>query len=307
MDGSGRRIGSRALADIATKSCRSTQAAETKDGRQMTTMETNAAAANGRPAFLIDLDGTLYAGHAPIPHAAGFIERLRELSLPFLFVTNNSSRTPEAVAGHLRTHGIAAEDGDVVTSAQAAAGYVAGAGKGRRVYAIGEEGLLSALREAGMELVDERPDYVVQGIDRQFSYRKLELAVRFIAEGAEYVLTNPDKLLPADGRLFPGAGALAASIREATDVRPTVIGKPCEPIMRHALQKLRPGGDVWVVGDNPWTDIGAGQAAGLRTALVLTGIATPANVAELLARSGAQPDCVCANLAELLDRLGLAK
>ncbi|PYI55889.1 HAD-IIA family hydrolase [Paenibacillus flagellatus] len=264
--------------------------------------------ANGRTtAFLIDLDGTMYAGNTPIPHAAAFVDRLRELALPFLFVTNNSSRTPEAVASHLREMGIAAEPGEVVTSSQATARYVLERGRGRRVYAIGEDGLKRALAEAGLELVEDEPDFVVQGIDRDFSYRKLEAAVRFIAAGAEYVLTNPDRLLPSDGKLVPGAGAISGSIREALWVEPTVIGKPSDRIMRFALERLSADADVWAVGDNPATDIGAGVAAGLRTALVLTGIATPDNAAEAIAAAGVTPDLVCGSLLELLERLKLGR
>ncbi|MDF2716556.1 MAG: HAD-superfamily subfamily hydrolase like protein [Paenibacillus sp.] len=258
-----------------------------------------------RYAFLIDLDGTLYAGHSTIPHAAAFVGRLRELSIPFLFVTNNSSRTPESVADHLRHMGITADADEIVTSSQAAARYVAERDRGQRVYVIGEDGLKSALREAGLELVEERPDFVVQGIDREFSYRKLEAAVQFISEGAEYVLTNPDRLLPSDRRLVPGAGAISAAIQGALQMEPTVIGKPYRPIMQYALERLGTDAEVWAVGDNPATDIGAGKAVGLRTALVLTGIATPDNFEDLLARTNAVPDLVCANLAELLERLGL--
>lgn len=260
-----------------------------------------------RYAFLIDLDGTMYAGRSVIPHAAEFAAALRRRSLPFLFVTNNSSRTPEAVAEHLTHLGIPASAADVVTSSQCAARYVVSRGKGRRVYAIGEDGLWSALREAGLELVEEEPDFVVQGIDRDFSYRKLETAVRFIAAGAEYVLTNPDRLLPTDGRLAPGAGAISASIQAALQIEPVVIGKPFKPIMAYALERLGAAAEVWAVGDNPATDIGAGKAADLRTALVLTGIATPDNAERLLSAVPPErrPDLVCANLAELLDRLGL--
>lgn len=260
---------------------------------------------NKRYAFLIDLDGTMYAGNSPIADAAHFIGKLKEHSLPFLFVTNNSSRTPEAVADHLTHLGIAASPLEVVTSSQAAARYVAERKRGGRVYVIGEEGLKTALRDAGMELVEEEPDFVVQGIDREFSYRKLEAAVRFISAGAEYVLTNPDRLIPTDGRLVPGAGSISASIRTALQMEPIVIGKPCKPIMAFALERLRSDAEVWAVGDNPSTDIGAGIAAGVRTALVLTGIATPDNVERLLQATNTKPDLVCANLSELIDRLGL--
>lgn len=41
--------------------------------------------------FLIDLDGTLYNGHNPIPEAFEFIDLLQQKKLPFLLLTNNSS------------------------------------------------------------------------------------------------------------------------------------------------------------------------------------------------------------------------
>lgn len=254
-------------------------------------------------AFLIDLDGTMYAGGSPIPHAAEFIRKLKQRSLPYLFVTNNSSRTPEAVADHLCRLGIEAEANEVVTSAQATARYVSEQRRGHRVYVIGEDGLRTALTEAGLELVEDRPDFVVQGIDREFSYRKLEAAVGFVASGAEYVLTNPDRLLPSDGRLAPGAGAISGSIQAALQIAPIVIGKPSARIMQFALERLNGPSEVWAVGDNPSTDIGAGHAAGLRTALVCTGIATPLNVTELLAKAPVKPDLVCRDLSELLQRL----
>ena len=257
-------------------------------------------------AFLIDLDGTMYAGRSAIPHAATFVATLRRRNVPYLFVTNNSSRTPEAVAAHLTALGIPAEGREVVTSSQAAARYIVEQRAGSRVYIIGEDGLRNALLEAGLEPVEERPDFVVQGIDRQFDYNKLERAVRHIMNGAVYVLTNPDLLMPSDGRLVPGAGAISGAIRAAAQVEPVVIGKPSARIMQFALQRLEAEAEVWVVGDNPATDVGAGRSAGLRTALVLTGIANRENVEIELRKAGVRPDLVCDPLLDLLHRLGIA-
>jgi 4-nitrophenyl phosphatase len=256
-------------------------------------------------AFLIDLDGTMYAGNTVIPEARRFIAALRTHRIPYLYVTNNSSRTPEAVAAHLSSLGIPAEAREVVTSSQATAKYLTEQGRGRRVYAIGEEGLKTALSEAGMELVEEHPDYVVQGLDREFSYRKLDLAVRHILSGAEYVVTNADRLLPTDGRFAPGAGSISGAIRAAVGIDPVVIGKPSARIMHFALERLKTKGEVWAVGDNPATDIGAGQAAGLKTALILSGVATKENADQMIQQAGVSPDRICANLLELLDELGI--
>jgi 4-nitrophenyl phosphatase len=254
---------------------------------------------------LIDLDGTMYAGTQPVDHAAEFVSLLQEKGLPYLFVTNNSSRCPEEVAEHLRRiTGIAAYAEDVFTSSQAAARYIADRQAGRRVFMIGEAGLEEALREAGLDPYKEddgsRPDFVVSGIDRQFTYAKLETAVRCILAGVPYILTNPDHLLPTERGLTPGAGSLAGAIRTAAQAEPVVIGKPSPIIMRYAIEKLNlPANDIWVVGDNLRTDIGGGAAAGCRTALVRTGVAAGINVAEESKALGIRPDLVCNHLMEL--------
>ena len=52
--------------------------------------------------YLIDLDGTIYRwGHNPIPAGKRFVERIAKRKLPFLFVTNNTTKSPEAVANRL--------------------------------------------------------------------------------------------------------------------------------------------------------------------------------------------------------------
>lgn len=256
--------------------------------------------------FILDLDGTLYDGDAPIPYAPEFIQWLRSHSYPYLYVTNNSSRTPEQVAAHLRKAGIDAFPDEVLTSSQAAALYMKERNIGERVYAIGEIGLKQALEDSGFKAVEEgdQPDFVVQGIDREFSYTKLAQAVRFIRNGASFVLTNPDHLLPMNGELHPGAGSIAASIERASETEPTIIGKPSPIIMNYAIAKLGlPFNQIWVVGDNLQTDIQGGLAAGCRTALVLTGLVSRGTLAEYEQRTGIHAELVCDHLMKLAEAL----
>lgn len=67
-------------------------------------------------AYLIDLDGTMYRGVEVIPEAIIFIENLKRAGLPYLFVTNNSTKTPGQVAEHLTDMGIQAVSDDVFTT-----------------------------------------------------------------------------------------------------------------------------------------------------------------------------------------------
>jgi 4-nitrophenyl phosphatase len=251
--------------------------------------------------LLIDLDGTLYHGSRMIEGADTLIRTLRERRLRYLFVTNNSSAAPETVAQRLNAMGIPAEPEDVCTSAQAAAQYVAGRKKEARVFVVGEEGLRAGLTGAGLKLVEEEPDFVVQGIDRRLSYERLASAVGHILGGAEFVMTNPDALLPSENGFMPGAGSIGALLRTASGVQPTVIGKPSAILMNYALERLGlTAAETWVIGDNPATDIAAGNAAGCRSVLVLTGLASRENYLGLLAGAGSEADAVFDDLHTLL-------
>ena len=102
--------------------------------------------------ILIDLDGTMYRGTEVIQEAVDFVNKLHDHHLSYLFVTNNSSRTPEQVAEKLRDFGIKAESDQVFTSSLATANYIYDQKKEATVYIIGEEGLITAISEKGMRI-----------------------------------------------------------------------------------------------------------------------------------------------------------
>ncbi|MEK3881326.1 TIGR01457 family HAD-type hydrolase [Paenibacillus sp. PL2-23] len=255
--------------------------------------------------LLIDLDGTLYHGHVRIEGADRFIGYLRSNGIPYLYVTNNSSATPEEVASRLVGMGIPAEAEDVCTSAQAAAGHIAETSPGASVFVIGESGLCTALLDAGLHLTEKEPDYVVQGIDRQLTYERAARAVTFIRGGAGSILTNPDLLLPTAGGFMPGAGSIGAMLQAASGVKPTLIGKPSDILMNYALGRLGTLADeTWVIGDNVATDIAAGIAAGCGTMLLLTGLTNADNMEHYIEAAGCKPDSICQSLDQLIAELG---
>jgi 4-nitrophenyl phosphatase len=271
-----------------------------------------------RGAF-IDLDGTLYNGNHVIDYAVTMIERFREANVPFLLLTNNSTRTPQMVANHLLELGILVSAAEVFNSAIASAMYVLANRpfKDRKpnVYCIGEKGLRTALGEAGIHVMDWSDnlgniDFVVQGMDRELTFDLLKNAVHCILNGAKFVLTNPDLLLPWNHQLVPGAGAIGAAIEAATSAKPIIIGKPSSIIMNYALERINQVHrvkqplmfkDVWTIGDNLRTDVAAGKQVGSTACLVLTGLTTQENQAQLIADTGVQPDRVFVDLKALTD------
>ena len=144
----------------------------------------------------------------------------------------------------------------------------------------------------------------MQGIDFSFDYAKLERAAGYIRSGADFILTNPDLLLPTDRGFIPGAGTLGAAIQAASGKQPVVIGKPSTIIMEDVIERigLPAGMGVRVVGDNAATDMRAGQA-GRRTALMLTGITTRDNLQETLESAGVKPDLICDDIPALAEAL----
>jgi 4-nitrophenyl phosphatase len=225
--------------------------------------------------YLIDLDGTVYRGTEVIQEAADFVKKLNEFHLPYLFVTNNSSRTPEQVAEKLSDFGIETEEKQVFTTSQATANYIYEQKNDASVYVIGEEGILTAIKEKGLSFGDEKADFVVIGIDHAISYEKFAVACLAIRNGATFVSTNADIAIPTERGLMPGNGSLTSVLTVSTQTEPIFIGKPESIIMEQALKVLgTKKEDTLMVGDYYDTDIMAGMNAGIDTLLVHTGVTT---------------------------------
>lgn len=238
---------------------------------------------NNYQGYFIDLDGTMYKGTKRIPAAARFIKRLQENNKEILFVTNNSTRTPEFVAQNLtENHGINVTANNVYTTAIATADYLDQiAGSKRKVYVVGESGLRKALTSCNFEITDQNPDYVVVGLDSEVTYEKLATAVLLIRAGATFIGTNSDSNLPNQRGMVPGAGSIVKLVEYATQKKPIMIGKPESIIMAMALK--RSGLDknqVVMVGDNYHTDIQAAINFGIDSLLVYSGLSTKEDVAK---------------------------
>lgn len=247
--------------------------------------------------LLIDLDGTVYRGANVIPGAR---DALANADATQYFVTNNASRSPEAVAAHLLALGIEVTPDAVVTSAQAGARLVAGTvPEGGRVLVVGASALEDEVRSTGLTPVrDFEPGVaaVVQGFAPEVGWRDLAEAALAIRAGGWWVATNVDTTLPSERGLLPGNGSLVAALATATGAQPSVAGKPCRPIMDDAV-RISGASRPLVVGDRLDTDIAGACAAELDSLLVLTGVSTAAEM--IRADAGSRPTHVAADLAGL--------
>ncbi|MBO0481478.1 TIGR01457 family HAD-type hydrolase [Candidatus Enterococcus courvalinii] len=233
--------------------------------------------------YLIDLDGTIYRGTEPIPAGKRFVEELQQRELPFLFVTNNTTKTPATVAKRLADEfDIHVPAETVYTASLATIDFMLTDGKGKKVFVIGESGLIDLILEAGFEWEEENPDYVVVGLDNYLTYEKVVAATLAIQKGATFIGTNPDKNIPTERGLLPGAGSVVSFVETATQTTPIYIGKPEAIIMDKAVKILGlKKEEVIMVGDNYETDIQAGIQNGIDTLLVLSGFTKAEDVPHL--------------------------
>jgi 4-nitrophenyl phosphatase len=227
--------------------------------------------------LLIDLDGTLFRGEEIIPGAHDFMAEVERLGIPYLFWTNNSTRTREVLAGHLNKLGFRAVPERIYTSANALADTVRVemAGAEMSAFVIGEKGLREAVGSVATIREEGPADLVAVGLDRGLTYGSLARATRLLIGGALFLATNADRILPVEDGVAPGAGAILALLETASGHPARVLGKPQPQFVAAACATLgiRPQ-DAWVIGDNPETDIAAGLSAGATTILVETGVGT---------------------------------
>ncbi|MGC8786291.1 MAG: HAD-IIA family hydrolase [Anaerolineae bacterium] len=249
-------------------------------------------------SLVIDMDGVLYRGNAPIQGAGEFLQFLRQIGVRFLLLTNNSTLTAAQYVAKLARMGIQVAEEEILTSGEATAMYLASiASPGTKIYLIGEHGVREELEKRGFVLSEDTDvAYVVVGLDHQFDYEKMTRATRAIRGGARFIGTNPDKTFPSEGELTPGAGALLAAIEAATDTAPLIIGKPQPAIFEIAFQKLQAEPKTTaILGDRLDTDILGGRQLGLTTILVLSGVTDR----QQLANSPLIPDLVYEDIAAL--------
>lgn len=233
---------------------------------------------------ILDLDGTLFRGGTPIPHAVESVAAIRQVGVRICYLTNNSGQTVHDAVAKLVGMGFEASPDEVLTSAVGAAEICRQRGWDS-VFVVGEPGLVRTLQQSGIAVRNAAgetataahdPDAptVVIGICRSFTYQWLADAMTPVRRGANFLATNRDTTYPVEGgNLIPGAGSLVAALSACSGREPEVVGKPEPTLVRMALERygVAPS-ETLMIGDRVDTDIEAGLRAGVSTHLVLTGV-----------------------------------
>ena len=267
--------------------------------------------------LLVDLDGVVYRGAAPVPGVAEVLAARAAVGDSVVYVTNNSMHYRADYVARLGGMGAPVTSDRVVSSARATALYLAGLGVVRRVLVVGAGGLERECRDVGLDVVTAAyaaslhareglngwdaagaPDAVIVGLDPQFTYQKLTVAVDCVRHGARFIATNRDPVYPTERGTRPGAGSIVAAVEAGAEIVPVSIGKPAPLLLEMAARAAGiPVGDAVMIGDGIATDLAAAVAIGIPCILMLTGVSSRADVEALPAER--RPVAVAVDAAAL--------
>lgn len=246
--------------------------------------------------YLIDLDGTLYFGDKGIPTALAFVRTLMDQKIDFRLLTNNATRSPKELCDFLeRQFQLKLSEDKIYSSTMALMAYLKSKSKNEKLFVIGEDALKQELVQAGFTITDQiDASVLVQGLSRHFDYEILTKAVNLLLQGAEFLVTNEDRLIPMTSGFQPSSGAITAFLKYASQRSAKVFGKPHRPIIDGALASMGlEREDCLIIGDNLETDILAGQLAGVDSLLVLTGVSQESDLKD----SNIQPTFILPDLS----------
>ncbi|MEE8120726.1 MAG: SIS domain-containing protein, partial [Anaerolineales bacterium] len=112
--------------------------------------------------LILDMDGVLWHGEAPLPGLVEFFEVLERCGIRFVLATNNPSKRPEGFAEKARGFGVHVEPDDVVNSVLATIYYMKSHyPEGIRGHVIGEPAMKELIAEAGYILAEEEVAAVI--------------------------------------------------------------------------------------------------------------------------------------------------
>ena len=252
-------------------------------------------------ALIIDMDGVLWHDTKPLGQLPELFAQIQAQGYRFILATNNATRTVQEYYEKLAGFGVHLADGQIINASEAVGIYISDRfPHGTGVFVVGQPSLKRTLESYGLRIVDgdeAEVSIVVGSLDYNLTYEKLKQASLLIQNGAVFIGTNPDVTLPTPEGFIPGSGTVIGALEIASGQKARIIGKPEPLLYEMALKRLNVSPErTLAIGDRLETDIAGAQAAGIHTALVLSGAST----LEQARNFTPPPEIIINNLTELL-------
>lgn len=257
--------------------------------------------------FLFDIDGVFMEGKTAPRLVSGLriLPALRARGLPFRLVTNTSTHPRSFLARQLNGMGIRVDEEEIHAALEVTVGVAARRFPGGTCHVVGEPGMAEVASQAGLRVVEDAPaDVVLLGLTRFADYATLSAAARCLRGGAALLACHRNRMWIDDGGHSLSCGPWLAALEYATGVRGESFGKPSRTFYEEVRRPLGiPADQTLMTGDDPDSDVGGAQRAGMLGALVLSGKTRRAD----LEGTDVQPDWILDevdDLVELLPRVG---
>jgi HAD superfamily hydrolase (TIGR01450 family) len=191
------------------------------------------------------------------------------------FMTNTDSKSDPELLVELADRGLRLAPGEVF-SPLAAASEALAATTGATALVVAPAAVRRQLAERVpvVDAPDEATHVVVGDCRDWLSYEVLDRAFAVLTAGGELMALQRGRYFLAGGRRRLDTGAVVAALEYAAGVTARVVGKPAPEFLRLAVRSTGAEpekSDIYVVGDDPTTDIAMGDAVGATTVQVGTG------------------------------------
>jgi HAD superfamily hydrolase (TIGR01458 family) len=252
-------------------------------------------------AILFDMDGVVYNSETLIEGAPETLSWVRERGIPYMFVTNTTSRGRGFLVEKLAKFGIPATEADILTPCVAARELMGD--RGPVALFVPEK---SYAEFTGMELLPEDREsgarwVVVGDLGEGWSFRTLNRAFRLLQSTpeAQLIALGMTRFWQAPEGLRLDTAPYVAALEYAAGREAVVMGKPAAAFFDAAVRRLGVAKEeVLMIGDDIRVDVHGAQQAGLKGALVKTGKFRAADL-----HSARKPDYVIDSIVGLRELL----
>ena len=218
--------------------------------------------------FLFDLNGVFYEDKNIISGANETIDWLKKNSIPYKFISNNSTLSRKLFVEKLKKIGLKINISEVITSNYAGVLTIKKMGLKNCTLIMTEEAKLDYKK---FQLQNKKIDAIVIGdIGEKWSFSLMNELMNDIISGAEIIALHKGKYYQSQGKLKIDCGAFVAGLEYSTSKKAISIGKPKKSFFDLAAFDLGTN-KICLVGDDLHNDIEGGQKMGYKTILVKTG------------------------------------
>ena len=217
-----------------------------------------------------DLDGTIYKGNTLLPKVKETYYVLKQLDINTIFITNNSSQTPEEIKTKLDK---LLQDKISLKNIVTPLMIIKNVSEltTLKVHVYGSSGVKNYLEQFNEKIVSiQDAETVLIGRKDNIYTEEINIIANSINNGTKAFCLNKDLTFPTEEGEKPGNGAVVKMLEELTNSQIESLGKP-DKLFKDYLNKNGFTID-WIIGDRVDTDILLAKKLNVKSILVKTGV-----------------------------------